>query len=94
VAALEQIGREAKGDKGLTVQRMCSLAGISRAGFYREATPVAVRWEELELRDEVQRIALEWPAYGSRRITEELHRRGWGVNRKRVQRLMRADNLC
>ena len=72
---------------------MCSLVGISRAGFYREATPTAVPWKELELRDEVQHIALEWPAYGSRRITEELHRRGWSVNRKRVQRLMRADNL-
>ena len=32
-------------------------------------------------------------AYGSRRISRELHQRGWMVNRKRVQRMMREDNL-
>ena len=48
---------------------------------------------DLKLRDEIQKIALEWPAYGSRRITAELRRRKWTVNRKRVQRLMREDNL-
>jgi transposase InsO family protein len=47
----------------------------------------------VELRDQIQKIALAWPAYGSRRITAELRRRGWVVNRKRVQRLMRQDNL-
>ena len=45
------------------------------------------------LRDAVQRVALEWPAYGSRRITHELQQRGGTVNRKRVQRIMREDNL-
>ena len=48
---------------------------------------------DLKLRDEIQKIALEWPAYGSRRITAQLRRRKWTVNRKRVQRLMREDNL-
>jgi putative transposase len=38
-------------------------------------------------------VALEWPTYGSRRITAELRRGGLSVNRKRVQRLMREDNL-
>src|SRR6184192_4587358 len=47
----------------------------------------------MELRDEIQKIALEWPSYGSRRIARELRSRGWEVNRKRVQRLMREDNL-
>jgi transposase InsO family protein len=41
----------------------------------------------------MQRIALEMPAYGRRRITAELHRRGWAVNHKKVHRLMREDNL-
>jgi transposase InsO family protein len=48
---------------------------------------------DLDLRDEIQRIALEWPCYGWRRITEELHRRDWPVNHKRVLRIMREDNL-
>ena len=71
---------------------MCELGQVSRAGWYRQgADPSADR--DVELRDEIQKIALEWPAYGSRRITAELRRRKWTVNRKRVQRLMRKDNL-
>ena len=47
----------------------------------------------MDLRDELQRIAVEMPSYGRRRITAELKRRGWVVNHKRVQRIMREDNL-
>ncbi len=47
----------------------------------------------MELRDAIQRIALEMPSYGRPRITAELRRRGWTVNPKRVYRLLRADNL-
>jgi putative transposase len=45
------------------------------------------------LRDAIQKIALEMPAYGYRRITEELRGQGWAVNGKRVLRMMREDNL-
>jgi hypothetical protein len=41
----------------------------------------------------MQRIALEFPSYGWPRMTEELKRRGWAVNHKRVYRLMREDHL-
>ena len=77
----------------LPVQRLCALAAISRAGFYRwrHAPPAADA--DLDLRDEIQRIALEWPCYGSRRVMAELRRHGWTVGRERVQRLMREDNL-
>src|SRR5437016_7294137 len=47
----------------------------------------------MELRSQIQRIALRWPAYGYRRVQAELQRQGWAVNHKRVLRLMRADNL-
>jgi transposase InsO family protein len=47
----------------------------------------------MDLRDAIQRIALEWPSYGRPRITAELRRRGWRVNPKRVYRLLREDNL-
>ena len=75
----------------LAIRGMCTLAGVSRAGFYRRGG--RFRCAPVELRDQVQRVALEWPAYGSRRITAELRRCGLPVNRKRVQRLMREDNL-
>jgi transposase InsO family protein len=47
----------------------------------------------MELRDAIQRVALEWPCYGRPRVTAELRRQGWTVNPKRVYRLMREDNL-
>jgi transposase InsO family protein len=47
----------------------------------------------MDLRDAIQRVALEWPSYGRPRITAELRRCGWKVNPKRVYRLMREDNL-
>ena len=83
-----------KTDRGLTIERMVELGRVSRSGFYRfdeAATPAADA--DMELRDAIQRIALEMPSYGRRRITAELRRRGWAVNAKRVYRLMREDNL-
>jgi putative transposase len=72
---------------------MCALAKVSRAGFYRFPSPRSGGDAEVELRDAMQRIALEFPSYGWPRMTEELKRRGWAVNHKRVYRLMREDNL-
>ena len=72
---------------------MCELGQVSRAGWYRPGADPQPSDQDLKLRDEIQKIALEWPAYGSRRITAELRRRKWTVNRKRVQRRMREDNL-
>jgi transposase InsO family protein len=78
----------------LSVGRMCQLAGVSRAGFYRHLVEVAPDEEEMELRDAIQRIYLEHRRnYGYRRITIELRDHGMLVNRKRVARLMREDNL-
>jgi transposase InsO family protein len=79
---------------GLTTQRMLELGRVNRSSFYRFATdgkPAVDR--SMELRDAIQRIALEWPYYGRPRVTAELRRQGWTVNPKRVYRLMREDNL-
>ncbi len=72
---------------------LCQMTGMSRAGFYRwrvgrQAWPV-----EMEIRDLMQKVALESPAYGYRRITAELQHRGFAINHKRVLRMMREDNL-
>ena len=75
------------------MQRMCALAKVSRAGFYRFPPARSDGDAEVELRDAMQRIALEFPSYGWPRMTEELKRRGWAVNHKRVYRVMREDNL-
>jgi transposase InsO family protein len=77
----------------IPLERLCRLTHVSRAGYYRwlEATPAVDH--DLDLRDEIQRIALECPSYGRPRITAELKRRGWEVGPKRVRRIMREDNL-
>ena len=62
---------------------LCRLAEIRRAGFYRWKTEAASADTDMEVRDEIQRIALEFSYYGSRRITRELHDPGWRVNRSR-----------
>jgi putative transposase len=67
---------------------------VSRASYYRfDDNAEAGTDPDMDLRDAIQRIGLDWPAYGRRRITEELRRRGWTVNRKCVHRIMREDNL-
>ena len=76
----------------MTVARMCQLGHVSRAGLYR-FDPERERADDLDLHNEIQRIALEFPCYGRPRITAELKRRGWKVNHKRVARMMREDNL-
>ena len=83
-----------KADRGLTIERMVKLGGVSRASFYRFDGGHHPRPErDMDLRDAIQRVALEWPSYGRPRITAELRRRGRKVNPKRVYRLMREDNL-
>lgn len=72
---------------------LCQMTGLSRAGFYRWRVPAQATPIEMELRNEMQKVALEWPSYGYRRITHELQQRGFGVNHKRVLRMMRKDNL-
>ena len=72
---------------------LCEMTGLNRAGYYRWRLPLPVTPVEMELRDQVQQVAVDSPAYGYRRITAELQRRGFAVNHKRVLRLMREDNL-
>jgi len=78
----------------LGIERVCQLAQVSRAGFYRylqEKTPID---EDMELRSAIQQIVLEHRRrYGYRRVSAELRRRGMLANHKRVARIMRQDNL-
>ncbi len=59
------------------MNRLCQIAGVSRAGYYRfrrrhESKPAA-----MDLRNKIQLIALRWTAYGYRRVHAELVRQGW-----------------
>lgn len=69
------------------------MTGLNRAGFYRWRVPRQSDPVEMEIRDQMQKVALESSAYGYRRVTAELQRRGFAINHKRVLRMMREDNL-
>jgi putative transposase len=78
----------------LSIERMCELARVSRASFYRSLKEQRPAEEETEVRSAIQQIALEHRRrYGYRRICAELRRRGMQANHKRVLRMMRRDNL-
>lgn len=80
----------------LPVRMAAGLLGIGKSGYYnwlhnRDKKP---REEsDLLLRGEIQRIALDYPRYGHRRIKVELGNRGFRAGAGKVLRLMRQDNL-
>ena len=75
-------------------EHRCQLVVVSRRGFYRSLRQRELAEEEMEVRSLIQKIALEHRRrYGYRRITAEWHRRGVQVDRKKVARMMRDDNL-
>lgn len=77
----------------LSMEEACAAAQVSRAGYYRYFDEHAPRQAETELRDRIQRVALENRFYGYRRVTAELRLQGFLLNHKRVLRVMGEDNL-
>ena len=75
----------------LPVTRQCELLALSRSTFYYQPSPVSS--EDLELMRRIDEMHLERPFYGSRRIRDWRQDEGHGVNRKRVQRLMRQMGI-
>lgn len=75
------------------MNQLCQTMGVSRAGYYRFLLRPQHPEADMEIRSQIQNVALRWPAYGYRRVQAELERQGWRVNHKRVLRLMRVDNL-
>jgi putative transposase len=82
---------------GIPVSLKAELLGVNRRNYYkwlqRPPSDSQHVQQEMKLRDELQKIALEFPRYGYRRMTVELHNRGYLVNHKKILRLMKEDNL-
>jgi putative transposase len=77
----------------LSIRRLCELFGIGRTWYYTQPSLEERARREVALRDAIERIVLEFPGYGYRRVTRALQRDGWTVNHKRVLRVMRAEAL-
>jgi putative transposase len=77
----------------LSVRRLCKLFGVGRTWSYTHPPPEEIARRDVALRDAIERIVLEFPGYGYRRVTKALQRDGWTVNHKRVLRVMRQESL-
>jgi transposase InsO family protein len=86
----------------LPLERACGLLEVNRGSFYRavgraglgRAVPEpAGEPDALALRAAIEDVVLAFPGYGYRRVTHHLQREGWGVNHKRVLRVMRQESL-
>jgi putative transposase len=77
----------------LSVRQLCELLSVSRSWLYERPHAPSQAERDVALRDAIERIVLEVPGYGYRRVTAELHRQKWELNHKRVLRVMRAEAL-
>ena len=96
-AVIEEMTRErSQGETETNPSRIAHLleiAKLSRASYYRWLEPKRTERDDADLRDLIQRLALQRRHEGYRRLTQRLRHQGLVVNAKRVLRLMRADNL-
>ena len=67
------------------VTMLCDLLQCARSSYYRRADPP----DETDLEQAIESVIADWPTYGTRRVTAQLRRQGWAINRKRTQRVMR-----
>ena len=77
----------------MSLTALCEMFSVSRSWYYEKSSPEMQAEKDLDLRDAIEEIVLEFPGYGYRRVTAELHRRGRSVNHKRILRIMREESL-
>ena len=91
------IENDQNSDNSLSVTKACKSLGVGRSGYNawqkRKQSLNLSNSYVMKLKDEIQKIVVEFTGYGYRRVAKELHRRGYKVNHKRVLNLMRQDNL-
>ncbi len=76
-----------------SIRQLWAAVGVSRSWWYRHPTADERAEQETALRDAIERIVLEFPGYGYRRVTRTLQREAWDINHKRVLRVMREESL-
>jgi putative transposase len=76
-----------------SVRQMCQMLGISRSWLYEKPAIVEPTEQDTRLRDAIEKLCLQFPGYGYRRVTAQLHREDWTINHKSVLRVMREESL-
>ncbi len=77
----------------LSIHRQCDLIGLPRSSYYRKGTTELERPENLEIMEIINNEYTKHPFYGTRQMRNFLKRKGYKINRKRVQRLMRKMGI-
>ena len=86
---IQAIGAQGKA----SIEQMCQLGDVSRAGFYRDWQQQEPAEAETEIRDQIQKEALKHRRFGYRRIAVLLKRQGVAVGEGVIRRILRSDNL-
>jgi transposase InsO family protein len=77
----------------MSIRQLCRSLEVNRRWYYARLAQGETVDPDVELRDAIEQIILEFPGYGYRRVTHALERAGWSVNHKRVLRIMREESL-
>ncbi len=77
----------------LSIRQLCSSLHVNRRWYYARLAQSEEADSDVDLRDAIEQIILEFAGYGYRRVTHALVRAGWSVNHKRVLRIMREESL-
>jgi putative transposase len=92
MSASDRRGLIDRGAPSLSIRRQCALLGVARSGVYRAPRPA--NDNDLALMRRIDELYTAWPFLGSRRMMALLRAEGHGINRKRVQRLMRQMGIA
>ena len=76
-----------KDNEQLSIRRQCEIFSLNRSSLYYER--IGLSEEDQRILEEMDKIYLDFPIYGSRRMSRELKRRGFKVGRQRARSLMR-----
>jgi hypothetical protein len=79
--------------KEVPISKGCSSLNINRRTYYYNLKERRIDLSDKTIRSNILGIALEFPKYGYRRITAELHRMGQITNHKKVLRIMYEENI-
>ncbi|MEW8959589.1 MAG: IS3 family transposase [Moorella sp. (in: firmicutes)] len=88
----ERLGLVEWGHPELSIKKQAELLSLNRSSLYYHPVPPSP--EEIAIKHRIDEIYTEFPFYGSRRITAQLRREGFLVNRKAVQRHMREMGIA
>jgi len=76
----------------LSVRRQCTLLRVARSSVYRLSRPA--NDDDVLMMRLIDELFTAWPFLGSRRLAVMLREKGYSINRKRVQRLMRKMGIA